>query len=487
MAELPRAKTSIDDEAGAFAGGTGYRALVGCAERNADSIPRVFASAKALMAQHGYSQAADYAALHIEKTQKPIVFVAIPTATVGTVTPGVADEITGTSVVAAAAGANGILEEVNGIATVVKGGTIGTNGIEIDLSLDGGRSTKRIRLGTATSYVIPYVGITLTFAAGTLIAGDIFRFRSTAPMWNAAGLTAARTALAAQMKFCRSMLIVGDLTGSTLAGNVVTEVNAYETANDRFVFARAQVRDRLLTGETMAAWVALMDSTYAGVDNQRRVDLGLGRLYKQSPIHQWELRRPVSWAASVREYEHDVHIPTWRKADGPLDGWKMDDPDGTITEFDERTDGGGLAGRFTCARTYANGPVGAFIALSLTRAPESSLLSRTHNMAVCNLACTIVQAESENAIGQVLELNPDGTAKPASLQLIESRVNSALEDNLLKGGPEGPRASRASWSASKTDKLNKPAAELTGVCKLLINGTLEKITTSVRVQTAGGA
>jgi hypothetical protein len=237
--------------------------------------------------------------------------------------------------------------------------------------------------------------------------------------------------------------------------------------------------------ETMAAWVAASDAAFASIDGQKRIDISLGRGRKVSPITGWSMRRPAAWFASIREYQHDLQIPTWRKADGPLDGVSMKDTNNNVVEYDERTDGGALAARFTCLRTYGNGPEGAFIALSLTRNTEGSLLSRTHNMAVANLGCTVVQAETENAIGQVLVLKDDGTATDASLALIESRVNSALQVALLQDKAEGKRASSAVWRASKTDILNIPGAELTGVLDLQLNGTLEKLTTAVRIKTAG--
>lgn len=568
MAILPSATVTIDDEAGAFAGGTGYCVVLGCVERNADTTPRVFASAKGLLAQHGYSAAVDYAALHIEATKKPVIFVGLPTETTGVVKRP-SRTGTGTSVITAAAGAAGILEEVDALVTVLTGGTIGTNGIVLRLSLDGGTTVRTVRLGTATSYAIPYVGVTLAFAAGTLVAGDTFRFQTTAPMWDGDGVTAARLALAAQQKLARSLIFVGDLPDDTFAGYVTTAVNAYETANDRFVYARVQVADRAplaylaraavtqltfaevgVSGDTitrdvgswlddgfavgqtvkvvsplnqvtgpiaalsatvltfgttdlvdevtssdtvtiervdpMAAWVARQDAAFASVDAQKRIDLGLGRLRKLSPITGWEFRRPVQWAASIREYQlRDIHVPTWRKGDGPLLDWKMDDADGTIVEFDERVDGGALAARFTCARTYGNGPNGAFIALSLTRAPEGSLLSRTHNMAVANLACSVTHAATENAIGSVLELDDSGLATDRSLSVIEEAVNTDLEIALLQDRGEGPRASKAVWKASRTDVLNVPGAQLTGVLQLLLNGTLEQIATTVKIDTAG--
>ena len=567
MAELPNASVTIDDEAGAFGGGTGYIVVMGCAASNADGVPRVFSSTRSLLDNHDYTPAVSYCASHFSETGLPVIFVPMPIATAGVVGSEDDTGVTGTSVVTATAGVSGALEQVDGRVEVVDGGTIGTDQIVLSLSLNGGRTESTVRLGTANSYVIPYIGVTLAFAAGRVDAGDVFTFRTTAPMWDSAGLAAAKTALASQLKLARTWLVVGDLPNSTFAGYVTTQANAYETADDRFVFARCSVKDRLplpkkskVGGETLtfntvgdtitrsagswlddglavgdvvsidgtvsndgasfpittltatvlttstnlvnetidsedvdivkvqtkATWMSALDTAFASVDSQRRIDLAAGRAWKQDPITGALLRRPASWAASLREYSHDVHIPTFRKSDGPLDGWSLEDEDGNITdEFDERTDGGGLAGRFTCFRTYSNGPRGAFLALDLTRASDGSLLSRAHNMAVVNVACTVCQAETEHAIGQVLELADDGKATPAARQKIESRVNSALQRALLQAGSEGARASYAKWSASASDVLNVPGAEMTGTLELRLNGTLERITTRVLVQTNG--
>lgn len=650
MAELPSASVVIDDEAGAFAGGTGYCVVLAPVGTNADGVPRVHASTKSILSQHNYAPGVSYAASHFEETGLPVIFVGMPIATAGVAGSIINTGVTGTSQISLTLGASGSLEETDGVIEIMTGGTVGTDQIVFSLSLDGGHSTKTIRLGTASSYTIPYVGITINFGAGTLVAGDTATFRTTAPLWDSTGLAAARTALAAQLKLSRSWMVIGDLANATAAGYVTTQANAYETANDRFVYARTAIKDRRLakmakivkrmvgapeltfaevgatgdtitratgswvtdgfttgdvitvsgtssnnfsnavvtgvtatvltldtqdlvaevtsaasvtaspkltfaevgaTGDTitrasgsfisdgftagmsidvdgtasndftgatitdvsatvltldtqdltaeviasgsvditqsqtMAAYVSAMDAAFASVDAQRRIDMSIGRGRKACPITQWSFRRPAAWAASLREYQHDLHIPCWRKADGPADGFSLEDADGNIAEFDERVDGGALAGRFTCFRTWSNGPEGAFVALSLTRATEGSLLSRTHNMAVTNLACAIVQAETENAIGQVLVLNDDGTATDDSRKKIEERVNSSLEIHLLAQRSEGPRASKAVWRMSPADVLNVVPAEATGTLELELNGTLEKITTRVRILTAG--
>lgn len=647
MALLPSATTSIDVAAGSFGAGTDYLTIIAPVGTAADGVPRVFTSTAALLAKHAYAPGVDYAAIHFEETGKPVIFVGVEAATEGAVSHIDSSQVSGNSVITVTGTP---LEELDLELVVTVGGTVGSSLISFDLSLDGGVTSKSVRLGTASSYAIPYVGITLNFAAGTLLVDDIFTCRTSAPLWDQTGLQAAREALAAQKLPARSWLIVGDCADDGDSGDVVTEANAYETSSDRFVYARVQARDRrrliqssraikrmtgsptltflevgstgdtitrsagsfisdgfavgdvitvagsvsnnvtgpiasmtatvitlgttdlanegpvagcslvgsvgltfaevgstgdtitrvsgswlhegfvvgdvvtitgtasnnvsgaiaslsatvltfdttdlaaevigshnvsVTTGEIMADWVSNIAADFEDTDDEPRIDIAAGRGRKLSPITGWKLRRPAAWAASVREFQHDVQIPTWRKTDGSLSGWDLEDEDGTIVEYDERTQGGLLAARFTCMRTWANGPNGAFIALSMTRAPETSLLSRTHNMAVANVFCAVVQGETENAIGQVLELKPDGTGSEASLSELEERVNSALAIELLQRKSEGPRASGARWTASRTDILNIPGAELTGVGDLLLNGTIEKITTRVRVQQGG--
>lgn len=649
MPDLHDVTTTIDDQSGSFGDGGELICVLSCVEKNANaSAPRLYGSSKDLFAQHGYSPGLDFASHHLKSTRKPLMFIGLPTATAGAIVWKDSAGVTGTSTVDATVGPSGVLEEIDAIFTITTGGTVGTDGVIGLLSCDGGRTSRAVRLGTASSYTIPFFGVVLTFGAGTLVAGDVFAFATTAPLFDSTGLAAARAALALQKRKLTTWLCVGDLPDATLAASLVTQVNGYETENDRFVVARAQVRDKkiarmsrtrkkisgspqltfaevgatgdtitratgswitdgfsvgdrvtitgttsnnivdgdvtavtatiltfgntdlnpevITTGyqlfgspaltfaevgatgdtitrtsgswitdgfaigdtveitgtslnnratadvtavtatvltlgttdldaeviashrvsvrrvETNAAYLATVGASFASIDAQRRVDLGVGRGYVESPWHQWQLRRPSSWAASVREYSQPIHVPTWRKADGPLGGWSLENGFGVVTEIDARNDAGALGGRFTCLRTWANGPEGAFVENSLTRATEGQLLSLTHNMHVANIACSVAQAACEDAIGQLLVLKTNGRPTAASLARITSRVNRALEEALLADVEgEGPRASAAVWTANPDANLSVVNATLDGVLDLKINGTIAKIATRVRV------
>lgn len=652
MATVPSAVTNVVDTAGAVASGIDTICVLSPVLTAPDLTPRQYGSWSAIYAQHGYSEGLEYAALHAERTRKPIIFVGMPIDVPGAVGRHDTSGNTGACVTTVAAGSGGCLAEHAGEISVIVGGTVGTDQIVLGLSLDGGRTVTRARLGTNTSYTIPYYNVTVGFTAATLVAGDVVHtWHGTAPTSSAASWALARAALASQLKGFRSILLIGDLATDTQAAAFLAQLDAYRTSNERFIYGRASVADRLplatlsslshsmtgsptltfaentplgdtitrndggsfasdgfaagdiitigagsalnagtkahgiatvtptvitldvlddlaaegpisgvtlvgqpsLTfvagtdvvtrssgswlddgfragdsvvitgtvsnngtftaagvtaaaldlgdgladevigstvaaigaGQTKAAWMAAIDTEFATIDAAPRIDLSAGRGRVLSPITGYTVRRPAGWAASLREYQHDLHVATWRKSDGPV-GFDLNDEEGTLAEWDDRVDGGAAsAARFTSLRTWSNGPAGAFVTQSLTRAVDASLLSRTHNVAVVNLACTTCQLATENFVGRSLVLNDDGTATGDSLSTLESEVNAALELALLQDRGEGKRCSRAVWTASKDDILNIPEAELTGVLELNLNGTIHSVTTNVRVISGG--
>jgi hypothetical protein len=649
MADLPSASTRVSATAGALSTGINLCCILAPCAQSADIKPRQFGGADAIFQQHGYNEGLEYAALHVEQTDLPVLFVGMPIQTPGVVSREDTSGNTGSSASTVVAGGSGVLGEHHGILSVVSGGTVGTDQIVLSLSLDDGRNTKTVRLGTNTTYAVPYFGISLNFTVGTLNAGDIIHtWHGSGPLSSAASWTAARTALATQLALFRSTLLIGDLQTHTDAANYLGELNAYATQNERFIFGRASVRDRLpqaqmsklsvqmtatnltflevgstgdtvtraagswitdgfavgdvvtfagsasnnvtgpiaaltatvltfgttdlanegpvsgvtcigspgltyaevgstgdtltrsrgswladgfrvgdlitssgtvsnnfvatngltgvtatvltfgtqdltpevvasitatvTAGETKAAWMAAVAAEFAPIDAAPRIDISAGRGRILSPFSGWELRRPAMWAASLREYQHDLQIATWRKSDGPT-GFDLFDESEQLVEWDDRADGGAAsANRFTSLRTYGNGPEGAYIALSLTRDTDGSILGLTHNMAVTNLACSVNQAVTENVIGRSLVLNPDGTATSAALGTIQSEVENELEAEMLADNEgEGQRASIAKWQPSTKDILNVEEAELTGTLTLELDGTIFKVATAVAV------
>jgi hypothetical protein len=613
--------------------------------------PRLYGSAAAVAEVHGYSEGVEYVDMHLAGTALPVLFLGMPIGTVGAISRSTSHANTGTSVVSVTAGADGILAEHDGVLRVVAGGTIGTDQIKLELSLDGGRSFQPIRLGTASSFTVPNVNASIAFAAGTLIAEDVvLEWHGSAPRISTSDLATAREALAAKTFRFRDALLCGDLPDAAAATSYVTQLNAYSTANDRDIKGRASVPDRqpiarishayarmtgnpaltfaevgasgdtitrstgswlsdgfragdtftvagsvsnnvtgtiasltdlvltlgttdlaaevasnvtvtggptltyaevgatgdtitrsrgsflvdgfrvgdsidsagsvsnnftnaavtavtatvltlntqdlaaesilassvtLTAGETKAEWMARLDGVFANIDSEPRINLSAGRAAFPSSYSGWLRRVPAGWLASVRAYQHDLHVATWRKDLGPL-GADLFDADGELVEWDERVDGGaGLAARFTTLRTWSNGPKGAFVAMDLTSAGDGQIASLDHNQAVINHAVNTVRTATENVIGRSLILNSDGTATRDSLAVIAAEVNAQLELELLSSRGEGPRASSAVWTPNPADVYNVPESLMTGTLDLVLNGTVHSVSTQVRIRTNG--
>lgn len=642
MATIPKATTTVQDTAGVPAGGLDVCCVFSPCAQSADMTARFFGSPQDVYALHGYCEGVEYTALHVDRTGKPVIFVGLPIITPGVLSKFNNEGNTGTAPITVTGAP---LAGHSGKVAIDRGGVVGTDQIVLALSLDGGRKWQKLRLGTGNSISVPYMGLTINVGAGLLVTDDtVLTWHGTAPQTDDTSINTARQNLANQQKAFRSILRCGDLPDHVVAQGFADMLNTYETANERFVFGRASIADRLpllapsylkhltsgvslvfaasghtitrtvgsfltegyavgdlvysagtasnngllgkatavtatvitftaglvnetiatsvLTGRvslvfaasgntitrntgsfvtdglavgmsvtvagtvsnngtktltavtatvltfaagvvdetiglgsatitqslTKAVWMSKADAEFAPVDNQPRIDLSAGRARVLSPFSGWYFRRPAAWAASIREYQHDLHIPTWWKDAGPT-GWDLFDEEGNVSEeWDDRVDGGAAsAARFTSFRTWGNGPVGAYITQSLTRAKEGSLLQQTHNVAVINLVQTIVQVNSENAaIGASLQLNDDGTATTDALATIADRVNAALALGVLANvHGEGPRASSAQFVPSPNDVLNVPDARLTSVTKTNLNGTVHDVENKVRVLSGG--
>lgn len=658
MASLPSASTRTVDESAGIATGTDLICVWACVPTSADCVPRFYYGAQAIYDTHGYSQGLDYAAFHMRDSlpKKPVLFIPLPIATPGVVGRIDSSGNTGGSVVTCAVAGTGSLEETDGILKIETGGIVATDQIVLSLSLDGGRTYKQIKLGTAASYVIPYVGLVLSFGPGTLVAGDtVLTWHSTAPLPNDAGIELGKANLAAQDRQVRSWICCWDLSSLSQAESIEDEVNDFEATDERYAIAHCGLRDRLpaavmssetvrmsgapsltflevgatgdtitrsagsfvtdgfvngdrititgsvsnnitdalvtnvaalvltldtqdltnegpvagcslsgtpgitfaevgATGDTITrnrgSWLAdgfrsgdvatidgtvsndgttadiatatalvltlgsydltneaigqnlisitagetdvqccaALDAEFAAISDSERMNLAYARGAMRSPVTGWKFRRSSAWADCIREYQADIRETTWHKAAGPLTEFDLTDAEGNPYEHDERTTPVALAAGFTCARTWGNGPRGAFIAQSLTRADPNSVLAMNHNKNVANLYQTVVQLTTENFAGAVLTLEPANQlgqrfATQASLAEFNSLVNNELARYLLSNiGGSGSRCSLATWTAAVDDDLGAPDAVLHGSGELEVNGTIVHIQTSVAVR-----
>lgn len=234
-------------------------------------------------------------------------------------------------------------------------------------------------------------------------------------------------------------------------------------------------------GQEMADWMTEINNEFDSVVSEERIDISAGRAWKLSLITGWDLPRPSSWAASIREHQHDTHIPVYKKKLGPCSGWDLRDSNDILAQYDERINGGALASGFTCFRSY-NNTKGTFLALSLTRGDDGALLSRTHNMHTVNLLCAVAHAAAEDFLGETPDLNADGTMTSEELGDLTSELDGALtRAGLVNTMGEGKRVSSVKATIDPTAKVDTVGAILPITIDIKLRGTIEQVTILVRV------
>lgn len=233
MATRPKVTSSLVSSGGGLASGVDALAVFFCST-SGPYTARLVRKYSDVVSTYDRGIAASFASLWFAQVPKPLLMLRMPTVTAGSIGPVNNESVTGTSVIT---WTGTPIDRESIKLVVVAGGTIGAAGITIKVSRDGGRTYGPVvRLGTATTYVVPLTGVTANFAAGTLVAGDWATAECYPPISDNAGLTAARVALAAQSVVRpRAGIMLSEITSQDLLQDVIDEANAYETANSRHI------------------------------------------------------------------------------------------------------------------------------------------------------------------------------------------------------------------------------------------------------------
>jgi hypothetical protein len=365
---------------------------------------------------------------------------------------------TGSSVITVTLdGTVGAFDDYNVQYKCVNGGTRGTTGVTFQISLDAGRSFGPvIALLTGTTYAIPSTGITLNFAAGTMVANDVAKFSTAAPSWNTAGIQSALNAFAASgyaNSGVGSIHVVGASSGAGGQSNGASGANAtsikgfLDTLVVGFSYNRLilSARDAATptawggAGETESTWLTAVSLDYSGVST-KRVGAGLGYYNMQSQISNSaagapKYRRPLAWAWAARL----VAIPPQRHAgrvrDGSLSFIVVDptnDPNDGFVYHDESITQVAES-RFSTARTR-RGLQGYYMSTDNLMAPTGSDFALRPRGSVMDIACTIVHQVGTLQINSDLRTTSTGTLYPPDAAAIATEINKALQDNMVSVG-----------------------------------------------------
>lgn len=391
-----------------------------------------------------------------------VIAVLLPIATPGTATAVVATtpQSSGSAVTVTLDGTNGAWDDYYVVFKPVKSGVRGTAGIQFQISLDAGRSFGAVlNLGTAVSYAIPNTGITLNFGAGSLNVGDTWRFSTTAPKWNDAGVQAACAALGASQYALAgwgSMHLVGTSTsGDTTAAQGYLTTLAAKYVYDRLIM---EARDAFApaawggSGETEAAWIAAIALDFSAT-SAARCCVGAGHyntpsVYPNQAAGTPKYRRSLSWSAAVRR----TNIPPQRRGgrvkDGSLSNIVVDpanDPADGFIYHDERDNPGLDAARFMSALTWPK-KTGFFVCKENLMATPGSQFTELPLGNIIDIACDIVYATGSEEISDDLLLTDAGTLYTTDAIGVQNEIN----DDLKTGMTDAAMVSSAYASVSQT-------------------------------------
>jgi hypothetical protein len=339
---------------------------------------------------------------------------------------------------------------------VINGGTVGVTGITYQISLDNGRTPGiTTALGTATTVAVPGLGgVTLSFTAATLIAGDIVRFRANAPCWNATDLGLALAQLALNQTGWELCQIVGAIDAAALAA-IVT---AFGSMPEKAWIGHMRMPN---TGESEAAYKTAMDAIFSGLSASYGM-LCSAATKTTSGVNFRQYRRPFSFSAAARAASVLEHIDISKINLGPLPGVDIRDANGNVDEHDEAANPGLDDSRFCVARTWQDAQ-GVYVNNPRLFSPTGSDFQYLQHRRVMNIAKAALRTYFQRRLSE--EINVDATTGFILEQdagEIEAGANAILAAVLTST----PKASKATFTLSRTDNLLSTQT-LTGQARII--------------------
>ncbi len=329
---------------------------------------------------------------------------------------------------------------------VVNGFTVGVTGGTVRVSLDAGRNYgPLLAVGTSATMVIANTGLTINWGTGTYVAGDVMTAGTTEPLTDTAGVVACLDALRASpygVTGWGSMVVTGWWTGAE-AGTLQLTLDTL--ANPNYIFTRMMLAARDAsppaayggTGETDAAWIAALQTSYSACSAKRVAANGgfynMPSAFPNPVAGAPRYRRPLLFALGARE----VTIPPQRHAgrvrDGSLANIIIDpttDPNDGFIYHDERLNSGLDVARFVSARTRVGLP-GYYIVQPNLMRPAGSIFTLLPLGNVMDVACSIVHQVGQQEINSDIRLNPSGTIYENEALSIEKTLYNAIFINMI--------------------------------------------------------
>lgn len=444
--------------------------VVGVASSGPFNTPSTWGRVTPFLAAFGVGPGVEAAALHLSRG-KQVCFIRTSQTTDGAAGTVDSSAKTGTSAVTVTTTTLKPLDDYDVYLIVTTGGTIGTTGIKIKVSLDKGRTlSAEIALATATSYTIPGSGVVLAFAAGTLIAGDIVQVRTSAPKWTAAELLTALTAVS------QSVVTWGicEIVGAVDATAFDTIETGFATITGLKKFRMWMASPRIPTvGETEAAYLSSLSTAFAS----KATIVGsmcAGSMLLTSAVSGRSYERPAVFDAASNEASVSQEIDT---ADVNLGARPVSitDANGNPLLHDETINPGLDDARFYVYRTWTT-RAGVYVNRPRIFSAQGSDFQLVPHRRVMNLALATVNEYFERVLSKPLLVNKKtGFILESEAVRLENGCNNALRAVL------GGKASGWTTAISRSDNLLSTST-LTGDVRVIPLAYVENINLNVGFQ-----
>jgi hypothetical protein len=206
------------------------------------------------------------------------------------------------------------------------GQTVGTSGIVLGLSRDGGatntQTTSMITATTITSgQFMSLMGYTTLTFSGKIYTGDQLYWVATGPTYtDAAVYSAIQAACAVSSQLFQDILVPGGSSAASGAGTlgaVAADITAFDgymatllSTYKRPTRLLCAARDALWGGastESEATWMASLESAFANASSLR-VGAAAGHYRFISAVDQSQMRRSCLWGAGARDSAVQIQI-----------------------------------------------------------------------------------------------------------------------------------------------------------------------------------
>lgn len=412
---------------------SGIQAVIGTCSLGTANVVQSFGDQQALKDSLGTGPLVEYASYLLSLGGGPVICVKAPSSTAGSagsVTPVGA----GTSVMTVTGTP---LDSYNVVVKILTAAAAVTSGVgTFKISLDGGVTYgNEIALPVASTYLIPNTGLTLNFAAGTLVKGDTYAFVCVAPAYSLSDLNTAMTALLADPSTWFQVTCLGLPADAAASAAIFAALDSkLSTAEAGYRFAKAAMQAADVSDANLITAFSALAST--------RVEVVAGFCDVTSALSGFAFKRGALFPVAARASKAPPSEDLGRVASGPLKG---------VTKLyrDEFASPGLDAQRFSTLRTHV-GLAGFYITNSRQMASQSSDFRYTQFRRVMDVASASVRASQLRYLNDNVRVNSTtGLILEEDARNVEKYIESRLRTAVTQQG----FASEVAVTVDRTNNL----------------------------------